>query len=99
MTVAFGALADAMINAPRRKYYYLGLTRQYVVLVQVNGRKPTGVQQVLRRGEVSSLQLETGAFKEPKLVLRFAAEQLELRLDYNWIKRAKEVNALWNNVI
>ncbi len=98
MTFAFGALGDALINTPRRKFYYLGLTRQSLVLVQVKGVKPTGVSQVLRRGEVTSLEFDSGAFKEPKLVLQIAGERMELRLDYNWIKHAKEVNAAWNNL-
>ena len=95
MVLLFGALGDAIINAPRRKWYYLGITQQYLILVQVNGRKPTGVQQVLRRGEVGQLEFETGAFKEPKLILQFTAERMELRVEGNMIKRAKAVDVAW----
>jgi hypothetical protein len=98
MVLLFGALGDALINAPRRKWYYAGVTKQYLVLVQVNGKKPTGVQQVLRRSEVGQLVFESGAFKEPKLILQFAAERMELRIDANMIKRAKEIDATWRNV-
>jgi hypothetical protein len=95
MILLFGALGDALINAPRRKYYYLGITAQNLILVQFKGKKPTDVHQVLRRGEVS-LSYEAGAFKEPKLVLTFAAEQMELRVLGNMVKRAKELAAAWN---
>ncbi len=98
MTLLFGALGDAAINASRRKWYYLGLTHQFLILVQVNGKKPTGVQQVLRRGEVRQLFLDSGAFKEPKLNLQLAVESMELRIDAGMIKRAKELDAAWHNV-
>ena len=96
MILLFGALGDAIINAPRRKWYYLGITKQYLVLVQVNGKKPTGVKQVLRRGEVQ-LSFDSGALKEPRLVLQFAAELMELRVEAGMVKQAKEAGAIWSN--
>jgi hypothetical protein len=96
MVLLFGALGDAIINGPRRKWYYLGITRQYLLLVQVNGKKPTGVKQVLRRGEVQ-LSFDSGALKEPRLVLQFAAERMELRVEAGMVKQAKEASAIWLN--
>jgi hypothetical protein len=99
MTLMFGALGDALVNAGRRKWYYVGLTRQYLALVEVKGKKPTGVQQVVRRGEISQLEWQKGAFKEPKLVIQFIADRMELRVDYNMLNRAKEIDRLWHNVV
>ncbi|MGC1377824.1 MAG: hypothetical protein WA821_16445 [Anaerolineales bacterium] len=96
MILLFGALGDALINGPRRKWYYLGITRQSLLLVQVNGKKPTGVKQVLRRGEVQ-LAFESGALKEPRLTLQFAAERMELRVEAGMVTKAKEVAAAWLN--
>ena len=98
-TLLVGALGDAIINSSRRKYYYIAITRQYVVMVQVNGKKPTGVNQVLRRGEILSMQFERPALKEPRLVLQFAAERMELLLDGGMIERAKQMAAAWNGTI
>ncbi len=97
MVLLFGALGDAVINGPRRKWYYVGVTRQHLALVQVNGKKPTGVQQVLQKGDVAQLAFETGGFKEPKLIVQFAADRMELRLDANMFKRAKEAETAWRN--
>jgi hypothetical protein len=96
MVLLLGALGDAIINGPRRKWYYLGITRQYLVLAQVNGKKPTGVKQILRRGEVQ-LSFDSGAFKEPRLVLQFAAERMELRVESGMVKQAQEASAIWLN--
>jgi hypothetical protein len=97
MVIMFGVLGDALINAPRRKWYYVGISRQTLALVQVNGKRPTGVQQVLRRSDVRQLTFDSGAFKEPKLLLQFAAENMELRLDGSMIKRAKALDAAWRS--
>lgn len=97
MVLLFGAVGDAIVNSPRRRWYYVGLTRQYLILLQVNGRRPTGVQQVLRRSEVRQLGFESGAFKEPKVILQFPAETMELRLEANMTSRAKEMDAIWRS--
>lgn len=99
MVLLFGALGDAIINAPRRKWYYVGVTRQSLLLVQVKGKKPTGVQQVLPRREVSHLSFESGVLKEPKLILQFAVESIELRVNSSMVKRAKEVDAAWRSAL
>jgi hypothetical protein len=99
MIMIFGALGDSLINAPRRKWYYLGLTQQYLALVQVNGKKPTGVQQVLRRGEVRNLTWAGGALKNPKLILQLAADRMEFLVDYDMGNRAKLIDKAWHNEV
>ncbi len=97
MILLFGALGDAIINAPRRQWYYVGLTQRYLVIAQVKGQKPTGVKQVLLRNEVKDLRYDTGALKEPRLVIEFAAEKMELRMmDYGMLKSAKAMDDTWH---
>jgi len=50
MILLLCGLGDAIINAPRRNWYYDSLTRRYFVLVQVKDKKLTGVREVLQRG-------------------------------------------------
>lgn len=93
----FGYLGDAVINAPRRKWYYLGLTPKYVAIVQVKGKMPTGVSQVLPHGDVKDIEYETAAFREPKLVLEFVSDRMELRtMNSAMNKQAKELAQLWH---
>ena len=92
MILLLGALGDALINGPRRKWYYVGITKQTLVLVQVNGKKPTGVTQMLHKGEV---QMTFDGGLEPRLVLQFAAERMELRVEAGMVTRAKEISAAW----
>ncbi|MBI3737944.1 MAG: hypothetical protein HY258_02740 [Chloroflexi bacterium] len=97
MILLFGILGDALFNAGRRKWYYVGITKQYLVLVQVNGKKPAGVQQVVRRNEVGHFAFEASGFKEPRLALQFTVEPVELLVEGNMVKRAKEMDALWHS--
>jgi hypothetical protein len=91
----FGALGDAIINAPRRKWYYVGLTDRHLILLQVKNEKPTGVQQVLARSDVQQLEYAGGVFG-PRLVVTLAAEKMELKVEsYTWQERAKVLDKIW----
>ncbi len=94
--LVFGALGDAIINAPRRTWYYVGLTYQHLILLQVKNQKPTGVQQILGRGDVRQIAYSRGAL-EPKLVITLPAEVMELKVEgYGWQERAKALDKLWH---
>ena len=97
----FGVLADMIVNAARRQWYYVVLTTHYLALVQVDGKdkRPTGIHQVLRRDEVKGVDFKAGTLEEPKLVLQLAAERLELRLGSDMVGRAKELAAAWNGAV
>jgi len=95
----FGALGDAVINARRRKWYYIGLTERHLLLIQVSNNKPTGVQQVLARNDVRGLEFQSGAFKEPKLMIRLPVEEMQIRVEqYGWRGRAKTLDVLWRGL-
>ncbi len=94
--LAFGALGDAIVNAPRRTWYYVGLTDRHLVLLQVKNQKPTGVQQVLGRGDVQQIAYSRGAL-EPKLVITLPVEVMELRFEgYGWRERAQALDKIWH---
>jgi hypothetical protein len=93
--LAFGALGDAIINAPRRRWYYVGLTYGHLILLQVKNKKPTGVQQVLSRSDVQQVVYSPGTF-ETKLVVTLPAEVMELKIEgYGWRERAKALDKIW----
>ncbi len=93
--LAFGAMGDAIINAPRRKWYYVGLTNRHLILLQVKNKKTTGVQQVLSRSDVQQVAYSPGAF-ETKLVITLPAEVMELKVEgYGWRDRAKALGKMW----
>ncbi len=94
--IFFGAMGDAIINAPRRTWYYVGLTDRHLILLQVKNREPTGVQQVLSRGDVRQIAYSRGAL-EPKLVITLPAEVMELRFEgYGWRDRAQAMDKIWH---
>ncbi len=94
--IIFGAVGDAIVNAPRRTWYYVGLTYQHLILLQVKNREPTGVQQVLGRGDVRQIAYSRGVL-EPKLVITLPAQVMELRFEgYGWQERAKALDKIWH---
>ena len=95
----FGALGDAVINSWRRKFYYVGVTERYAILVQVKNNKPTGVQQVLGRSDVRQLEYSQKAFSGPLLTVQLPADTLELHIEgMGWLPRAKTLPAVWNGL-
>jgi hypothetical protein len=93
----FGALGDAMINASRRKWYYVGLTYRHLILVQAKNKKSTGVQQVLSRSDVQQVEYARGAL-EPRLIIDLPAEKMELKIEgYGWQERAKAMDSMWRD--
>ncbi len=94
--IILGAMGDAIINAPRRTWYYVGLTDWHLILLQVKNRNPTGVQQVLGRGDVQQIAYSRGAL-EPKLVITLPVEVMELRFEgYGWQERAQALDKIWH---
>ena len=95
----FVALAAEVINARRRKWYYVGLTERHLLLLQVSNNKPTGVRQVLARNEVPGLEFQSGIFKGSMLVIRLLREEMQIGVEqYGWRGRAKTLDNLWRRL-
>jgi hypothetical protein len=82
----------------RRKWYYLGASDQSLIVVQVKRNVPIGIQQVLRRSQVTQLKFEKIPIAGPRLTIQAEAEPMILWIEGIYMAwRAQELVKVWES--
>ncbi len=95
---ATGLLVDALVNEPRRQWYYVGVTQQSLAVVPITGNSDPSSNLVLRRSDVKQLRFDNHLLADATLTIQTPQGQIELRIkeESAMITRAMKLDDVWN---